>query len=461
MATSALSIITLAAVIITTGCNSETIQSAMPTVVPGSMDSCYCLQDVLDEDLFNAASIVIHRKPDGGKDSVMVVEQRGLISEYSFEEDADKETLLDIMNRVVLTSTYGESRGLLSAAPDPNYSKNGRMFVYYIREEGGEDYAYVSVFQATDGVLDPQSERALLRVHQPFVHGNGGPMFFGDDGFLYIVTGDGGEDDDPKGYAQNKKTFYGKVLRIDVSGSQDFPEGDSAVAKLYSVPKDNPFVSEPATALPEVWALGFRNMWGCSQDSMPGGTGKIFCAETGTDKFDEINIIEKGKNYGWNVKEGSACHGKTACGPIENEGVPILNFKHNRSHALVGGYVYRGQAFSWMADEGYYIFGDVISGQTYILRQDSNNAWINTKWPICENLESCPSGGRAEPLLHLLAFGQDTAGELYLLMTTDLIATTKTARLLKIVPKNSSSSSSPAKFTTAIISFILVMFKRI
>ncbi|GFS22236.1 HHIP-like protein 1 [Elysia marginata] len=459
MVTYTLTIITLAALITIETGNGQNIESAMPTVVPGSIDSCYCLQDALEEEIFNAASVVIHRKPKEEEDSVLIAEQRGVISEYSLRGNAKKKTLLDIKDRVVVTSNYGESRGLLSVAPDPHFNTNGRLFVYYIRQDGGEDFAYVSMFQATNDVFDPQSERVLLRVHQPFVHGNGGPMLFGDDGYLYIVTGDGGEDDDPNGYAQNKKTFYGKVLRIDVSGSQDFSEGPSAVAKMYSVPKDNPFINQPATALPEVWALGFRNMWGCSQDNMPGGSGRIFCAETGTDQYDEINIIERGKNYGWNIKEGNVCHGQSSCGPIENEGVPIHNFKHNRSHALVGGFVYRGEDFPWMSGEGFYVYGDVISGQTYLLREGVNKIWKDNKWPLCSNLDLCPAGARAKPLQHLLAFGQDTAGELYLLMTKDLIATTRTAKLLKVVHKNSSSELSPAKFTVPLISFILVLFR--
>ncbi|GFN87020.1 hhip-like protein 1 [Plakobranchus ocellatus] len=497
---------------VTTRCNGDTAsRAATPTVMPGTKESCYCLEDVLEEDLYNAASVVFHRKPDHEMDHVMVIEQRGVIAEYSMDKNMDKKTVLDIKSRVVTSSDYGESRGLLSAVPDPHFETNGRVFVYYsssdihamkrdilqeykcqdeiqsglqkeadiklmsckhlkhtefawgksvTREDGGEEYAYVSMFQATDGVLDPLSERVLLRVRQPFIHGNGGPMLFGSDGYLYIVTGDGGGQDDTNGYAQSKKTFYGKVLRLDVSGSQDFPAGHSAVAKMYSVPKDNPFLND-ATALPEVWALGFRNMWGCSQDSRPGGSGKIFCAETGTNQFDEINVIERGKNYGWNVKEGNACRNSGPCGPIENEGVPIHNFKHNSSHALVGGFVYRGKGFSWMDGQGLYVFGDVISGQTFMLKEESNMAWTDYRWPICSDLDLCSGHAKARPLQHLLAFGQDTSGELYLLMARDLVPTTKTAKLLKMVPNKTNSSSrlqSPPPSAT-LIGLILVMVK--
>ncbi|CAL1540351.1 unnamed protein product, partial [Lymnaea stagnalis] len=110
---------------------------------------------------------------------------------------------------------------------------------------------------------------------------------------------------DPTGNAQNKNSFYGKVMRIDVNGGQDFTEGDSGIAKLYGIPGSNPFVND-SIARPELFALGFRNMWGCSQDSARrrGGSGRIFCAETGTNKFDEINVIQSGMNYGWNIRQG-------------------------------------------------------------------------------------------------------------------------------------------------------------
>ncbi|KAK0059771.1 HHIP-like protein 1, partial [Biomphalaria pfeifferi] len=320
-----------------------------------------------------------------------------------------------------------------------------------------EDYAYVSTFRVTESErVDTNSEVFLLRIHQPFDGGNGGPMFFADDGYLYIVTGDGGEKDYPKGNAQNKNSFHGKVLRLDVtSGQQDFTEKESGTAKLYGIPGTNPFINS-TIARPEIYALGIRNMWGCSQDTVnkKGGTGRIFCAETGINKFDEINLIEAGANYGWNVRQGTACQmtNVAECRPLENERYPIYEFPHNKSHALVGGYVYRGRLFSYLY--GIYTFADAVTGKTYLLEEKDQGTWDRRDWLQC-HVDKCPSDARETPLKHILAFGQDLKSELYLLMADEFLIGSKTGKMFALLPLKSDTTA-PSCYSCLVVTVAMV-----
>ncbi|KAI8784537.1 HHIP protein 1 [Biomphalaria glabrata] len=171
-------------------------QAKMP-----AREQCYCLHK-LTSDLRSPVSAVFYLEK--GKERILVVEQRGLVKKLT-RDGVVLDTFMDIRDRVVTSESYGDSRGLLSIVLDPYYDTSKKVYVYYIRKFLNEDYAYVSTFKVTEsGRVDTNSEVFLLRIHQPFDGGNGGPMFFGDDGYLYIVTGDGGEKDDPKGNAQNK-----------------------------------------------------------------------------------------------------------------------------------------------------------------------------------------------------------------------------------------------------------------
>ncbi|BFZ11878.1 hypothetical protein BsWGS_14916 [Bradybaena similaris] len=369
---------------------------------PATTDSCYCLRQTVGQSK-NAVAVIFYT--EGIKERLLVVEQRGVVSRY--DADGTKiNTFMDIRDRVVISTEFGESRGLLSLVLDPDFHSRRNVYAYYIRRDEDKEYAYVSKFNAPGGTVDPSTEQFLLRIYQPFIHGNGGPMLYGDDGYLYIFVGDGGVEDDPEDRAQNISTFHGKVLRIDVQ-KQSFTSG---IAKMYTVPTSNPMINM-SNVKEEIFATGLRNVWGCSQDSenQAGGTGRIFCAETGTNKFDEINIIESGRNYGWSIKEGTECRSSTVCAPIKNEGLPIHVLLHTSSHALVGGYVYRGKAFTKMAGAGYYVYGDVMTGKTYFLEETTSGRWKNHQWEICD-VSKCPLDARETKLQYLLAFGQDKKG---------------------------------------------------
>ncbi|XP_043554362.1 HHIP-like protein 1 [Chiloscyllium plagiosum] len=201
--------------------------------------------------------------------------------------------------------------------------------------------------------------RIILEVDEPASNHNGGQLLFGNDGYLYIFTGDGGMAGDPfgkYGNALNKSALLGKVLRIDINNNNRGP--------LYKIPPDNPFIQDP-DARPEVYAYGVRNMWRCSVDrgdpQTKEGNGRIFCGDVGQNKFEEIDIVEKGRNYGWKAREGFSCYDKKLCGNSSLNGVlPIFAYPHSVGKSVTGGYVYRGCESPNL--NGLYIFGDFMSG---------------------------------------------------------------------------------------------------
>ena len=199
------------------------------------------------------------------------------------------EPFLDIRGQV----ESGGEKGLLSIAFHPRYRDNGLFYVDYTARDATGLHTRISRWRrATPDRADPKSETMLLRIGQPYSNHNGGQLAFGPDGYLYIGMGDGGAANDPHGHGQNPGSLLGKLLRIDV----DRAEG----AQPYAVPPDNPFVKKKEYR-PEIWALGLRNPWRFSFDAR---SGALWLADVGQDRVEEIDIIRKGGNYGWNVMEG-------------------------------------------------------------------------------------------------------------------------------------------------------------
>ncbi|MGZ3932029.1 MAG: PQQ-dependent sugar dehydrogenase, partial [Bacteroidia bacterium] len=206
----------------------------------------------------------------------------------------DVSGLLDAMGK-----SYSE-KGLLGLAFHPKYKTNGKFYVYYSAKESNAEYDHKSVIAEYKVSSDPDeadaaSAKIIMEVKQPEPNHNGGQLAFGPDGFLYIGLGDGGGAGDKHGSVgngQNLSTVLGKILRIDVDSKSP-----------YAVPPSNPFVADK-DAQPEIWARGLRNPWRFSFDRQ---TGQLFCADVGQNKWEEVNIIEKGKNYGWRIMEASHC----------------------------------------------------------------------------------------------------------------------------------------------------------
>ncbi|MGH0173918.1 UNVERIFIED_CONTAM: hypothetical protein FKN15_066549, partial [Acipenser sinensis] len=213
----------------------------------------------------------------------------------------------------------------------------------------------------------PCDSRILLEVVEPASNHNGGQLLFGYDGYLYIFVGDGGKAGDPFGEfgnAQNKSSLLGKVLRVDVDDNSSGPP--------YWIPPDNPFVTDPR-ARPEVYAYGVRNMWRCSVDQGDPltltGRGRLLCGDVGQNKFEEVDIITKGGNYGWRAKEGFSCYDKKLCSNSSLDDIlPIFAYPHKLGKSVTGGYVYRGCEMPNL--NGLYIFGDFMSGRLMSLKED-------------------------------------------------------------------------------------------
>ncbi|MBI3893363.1 MAG: PQQ-dependent sugar dehydrogenase, partial [Candidatus Wallbacteria bacterium] len=225
-----------------------------------------------------------------GSGRQFVVEQEGRVVEVV--RGAPGEVFLDLRSKV----EYGGECGLLSIAFHPRFRENGRCCVNYTAGTNGLE-SVISELTVPRGARkpDPKSERILLRLAQPYPNHNGGLNVFGPDGFLYTGFGDGGSGGDPHGNGQNLGTLLGKMLRLDVDRRDP--------GLQYAVPPDNPFVRRSG-ARPEIWAYGLRNPWRFSFDRV---TGALWCGDVGQNRFEEIDVIEKGKNYGWNVMEGSHC----------------------------------------------------------------------------------------------------------------------------------------------------------
>jgi hypothetical protein len=290
-----------------------------------------------------------------GDSRLFVVEQRGRI------KILNGGTFLDLSGVV---SQSGFERGLLGLAFHPNYASNRLFYVNYTRNSDGA--TVVAEYRRSAGnanLADPASRRILLTISQPYANHNGGWMGFKGKN-LFIATGDGGSGGDPGNRAQSKNTLLGKILRINPL------DPDGSGPKKYSIPPKNPFVGR--AGLNEIWSRGLRNPWRCSHDR---GTGRMWCADVGQNKYEEINRSKTGKkvNYGWRLLEGKHYYnypGRTS-GALCTSGcktLPIAEYAHSAfgggNCSVTGGYVSRR---SGAALNGKYVFGDYCSGKVWVI----------------------------------------------------------------------------------------------
>ncbi|MBN2154202.1 MAG: PQQ-dependent sugar dehydrogenase [Candidatus Lokiarchaeota archaeon] len=317
-----------------------------------------------------------------GSGRLFVVEQGGLV--WQFDNDpgtASKDLFLDASD---LISTGGE-KGLLGLAFHPNYAANGFIYVYYTMI--GVNDARLSRFTVneTDPTIANESSRVtILDVTQPYPNHNGGQIAFGPDGYLYVGLGDGGSGGDPLGHAQNRSTLLGSILRIDVDDG--FP---------YGIPADNPFAGNVNGYKEEIYAFGLRNPWRFSFDD---ATGTLWAGDVGQGAWEEIDVIEKGGNYGWNAMEGA--HPYPGGGPNVTAVVPPVHEYANAGPdiAVTGGFVYRGSRAPGLA--GRYVFADYGSGKVWALEYQAGIAASNALLVDSDLL--------------IPSFGVDAAGELYI-----------------------------------------------
>jgi glucose/arabinose dehydrogenase len=319
-------------------------------------------------------------------DDLFVVEQPGrvLILDRTTPDQSTAKVFLDIRPGVRMKHN---EEGLLSMAFSPEVATDRTFYLYYTASSPRR--AVLSRFKiASDGTADPESEEVLLEVAQPFGNHNGGTVLVGPDGMLYLAVGDGGAANDPMGHGQNLGTLLATVLRIDPSGTED--------ERAYRIPADNPFVSD-ASAKPEIWAYGLRNIWRMSFDRE---TGELWAGDVGQNQWEEIDLIRKGGNYGWRFREGT--HRFDRATPPEDSVFiePVVDYPRSDGISVTGGFVYRGKARP--AAVGVYLYADYQSGRIWGLRAEDGKL-----------IEGPKQIARLRNSL-ISSFGEDADGELWL-----------------------------------------------
>lgn len=301
---------------------------------------------------------------------------------------------IDLTDRVTYKDRENEE-GFLGLAFHPKFKENGHFFVYYTTTERPH-VSVISRFTAKGddrATGDASSEVVLMEIQQPFWNHNGGTLAFGPDGYLYIALGDGGKANDPLLAGQDLSKLLGSILRIDVDGSsEDLP---------YRIPSDNPFVGTTG-AWPEIYAYGIRNIWRMAFDPL---THDLWAADVGQNDWEEVNLITRGGNYGWNLREGA--HKFTLDGNKGSDANPrlidpLVEYPHTDDwgKSVTGGAVYRGKKTPML--DGYYLYGDYVSGRLWALKYDRDAKKVTANRPI------------AWDQLPVFTFGQSDDGEVFM-----------------------------------------------
>lgn len=374
-----------------------------------------------------------HRLVADQTGEIWLIDRKGKVNEKPF---------LDLSGKLVNLNRFYDERGLLGLALHPQFAQNRKFYVYYsapLRASAPSGYDHTSIISeytvstSDPASADPASERIVMAIDQPQGNHNGGCLAFGPDGNLYIATGDGGDANDsglghaqdwyernPGGNGQNiTANLHGAILRIN-------PDGNP-----YTIPSDNPFVEQEG--LDEIYAYGLRNPFRFSFDRE---NGTLISSDVGQELWEEISVIKKGGNYGWNVKEGRHCF--DASNPTEtldncpetdprgNQLIdPVIEIKNSKNGgetvSLIGGYIYRGeQQADW---KGKYIFGSWSgsgseNGKLFIATPDQTGTWEYTELDT-----------GASDMGLVLSFAEGAKGELYVLTTENRGPTGKTGKI--------------------------------
>lgn len=411
--------------------------------------------------------LVLTEPPDGTK-RLFVVDQIGKI--WILAPDGEKlpEPFLDISAQLVELDPAYDERGLLGLAFHPDYASTGRFYVYYtapLREQAPDNFDHTNVLSEyrvnpnDPNRADPNSERPVLEIDHPYMNHNGATVAFGPDGMLYLGIGDGGNrDDEDQGdvsghvedwYEANaggngqdiEENLLGSILRIDVEGTP------------YTVPADNPFHGVPGV-LPEIWAYGLRNPYQFSFD--PGGSHALITGDVGQESYEEISVITRGGNYGWNVYEGTHCFNAkfprlpfdscpTTVGPGHPAAgdpliPPVIEVQNTvgfpakgEGLAIVGGVVNRGPSLP-SAYQGRYLFGMWSPGKLFAATMSPEGTW---PWePI--QLAGTPKGNLDA---HLLGFGQDIAGDVFVLTSEAMGPKGQSGKVYRLIAAEPGSQS--------------------
>ena len=370
--------------------------------------------------------------PDGS-DRFFVVEQPGriLLASKGNSGRPVKEFLNIVDRETYIEAGANTGVGLMSLAFHPGFKTNGLFYIFYSQQNTNPTGQFpgrsvISEFKVSS--TDPDradlgSERVLLEVPEPFRNNQGGQLSFGPDGYLYISLGDGGSNNDPFNSGQNTSTLLAKILRIDVNARATIGTGKERKQLPYGIPTDNPWAGEPdmggnAGARKETYAWGLRNVWRYSWDRK---TGDLWAGDVGERLWEEVDLIVKGGNYGWCVREG-AHHFKP--GPSGGRYIdPVIEYphlpgllaqskfpRHSIGGCIIGGYVYRGKKYPSL--DGVYVYGDFVLGTIWGFRQAGGHVTdYDTLLEQPKNITSFAEDADGE--LYVLSFSERNDGHIY------------------------------------------------
>lgn len=331
-----------------------------------------------------------------GNGDVWITEQTGKIRVIKNGKMNDL-PLMDLGGKLVKINEGYDERGLLGIALHPQFQSNKKFYVFYSTpsSQKSDHTGVVAEYKMspTSDEVDPAGGRVILTIEEPQSNHNGGCIQFGPDGYLYVSLGDGGGQHDKHGEfgnGQKMDTWLGKILRIDINSNTG-----------YSVPKDNPFVGK-TDVKPEIWAYGFRNPYRFSFDKV---SKQLFAGDVGQDTWEEVDIVEKGANYGWRVMEGTHCHNPATGCDVKGITMPIAEYNHKEGVSVAGGYVYNGKQVPVLKNK--YLFGDWTGPVFYL--QKAGAQWQRGK----VTLVGFPQYSK------ITGFGEDPSGELYVLTNPD------------------------------------------
>ncbi|KAJ1294090.1 hypothetical protein BS78_01G119900 [Paspalum vaginatum] len=438
------------------------------TTEPSPTPKGVCLERIGNGSYLNMAP-----HPDGSN-RVFLTSQAGKIWLATIPEQGSGSTLeydeenpfLDLTDEVYLDSQFG----LMGIAFHPKFATNGRFFVSYncdrtqspscagrcscnsdancdpsnlgpdngalpcqyqvvVSEYSAKISSSSNVSMATSA--NPSEVRRIFTMGLPYTAHHGGQILFGPtDGYLYLMMGDGGNKGDPFNFSQNKKSLLGKIMRLDIDGTQSQSNTiNQSLWGNYSIPKDNPFADD-SDLQPEIWALGFANPWRCSFDSER--PSYFYCGDVGQDTYEEVDLITKGGNYGWRVYEGpyifhpeSSPGGNTSLDSI-NAIFPVMGYNHSTvnkdigSASITGGYVYRGSTDPCLY--GRYLYTDLYSSLMWTGTEtpEGSGNYTSAVIPLSCSKSSpiaCEStAGSTDPLLgYIFSFGEDSRRDIFVL----------------------------------------------
>jgi quinoprotein glucose dehydrogenase len=384
--------------------------------------------DWLIDGIGSVRPVWMSEAPDGSGRFFVVTQTGRILVIPKGSDGSDAKEFLNIEDH---QPAFQNEDGLLGLAFHPGFKTNGLFYIYFTMTNKPEDIkrlnnglpvsfpfrSVISSFKVSASdpdKADPASEAVIFETLQPYWNHKGGEVCFGPDGYLYFGLGDGGRGGDPFGNGQNTASFLGKMLRIDVNTKEKVGSDKHPRQLQYGIPSDNPFAKEPEMdgigAQHEIFAYGLRNPWRWSFDR---ATGDLWVGDVGQDLWEEIDLVVKGGNYGWNVREG-AHHYKP--GPAGAQYIePVMEYPHRQDllsqslypdhtigSCVVGGYVYRGQKSPSL--QGIYIYADYSLGTIWGFRYDRDAGKITAQ------------GRMLDQPKNVCSFAEDNDGELYTLM---------------------------------------------